>query len=99
MEGFMTKRWPLIDWTMGFRPRRDQYDAIEEFRSANPELRWTDVIRRGIDLVIAELRAARAPEVYRSISLSLPPPPVESRTGQQSGTLRKPAGRGKQSKR
>jgi hypothetical protein len=41
---------------MGFRPFKYQYEIVERMMETNPALRWTDVIRRGIDLVIAELR-------------------------------------------
>jgi hypothetical protein len=53
-----SKRWPLIKWTMGFRPRQDQYETIQGMRDLNPNIpSWSELLRIGLDRVIAELRA------------------------------------------
>jgi hypothetical protein len=69
----MKKRWPLITWTMGFRPRQDQYDAIERMRELNPNVpSWSELLRIGLDRIIAELRVPQTnAAVYQSISTYL----------------------------
>ena len=44
----------LINYTVGVRPRKDQMEKLKELYELDPELDFSEAVRRGLDMFIAE---------------------------------------------
>jgi hypothetical protein len=61
-------RRKLETTTRGFRAWTDQVDSVERMVELNPELGWSKVVRRGLDLAIAESKGQPLAQGHQSAS-------------------------------